>query len=76
MKQAAEKLEKQLEKLQQQLAEVETKLGDEALYQPSQKIALNDLIARQGTLRKQCESVEVDWLDAMTALEEAEQADS
>ncbi len=76
LKQAAEKLERQLEKLQQQLAEVETRLGDEALYQPNQKIALNDLIARQGTLRKQCESVEVDWLDAMTALEEAEQADS
>ncbi|MCK5875384.1 MAG: ATP-binding cassette domain-containing protein [Alcanivoracaceae bacterium] len=76
LKQAADKLEKQLEKLQQQLAEVETKLGDEALYQPNQKSALNDLISRQGTLRKQCESVEVDWLDAMTALEEAEQADS
>ena len=76
LKQAADKLEKQLEKLQQQLAEVETKLGDEALYQADQKAALNELIARQGTLRKQCEGVESDWLDAMTALEEAEQADS
>jgi ATP-binding cassette subfamily F protein 3 len=74
LKQAADKLEKQLEKLQQQLAEVETKLGDEALYQAEQKAALNDLLARQGTLRKQCESVEGDWLEAMTALEEAEQA--
>lgn len=76
LKQAADKLEKQLEKLQQQLAEVETKLGDEALYQPDQKVALSDLLARQGTLRKQCESVESDWLDAMTSLEEAEQAAS
>ncbi|MDF1628719.1 MAG: ATP-binding cassette domain-containing protein [Alcanivoracaceae bacterium] len=75
LKQAADKLEKQLEKLQQQLAEVETKLGDEALYQAEQKAALNDLLARQGTLRKQCESVEGDWLEAMTALEEAEQAE-
>ncbi|MEE4252366.1 MAG: ATP-binding cassette domain-containing protein [Alcanivoracaceae bacterium] len=76
LKQAADKLEKQLEKLQQQLAEVETRLGDETLYQADQKAALSDLLARQGTLRKQCESVESDWLDAMTALEEAEQADS
>ena len=76
LKQAADKLEKQLEKLQQQLAEVETKLGDEALYQPDQKVALSDLLARQGTLHKQCESVESDWLDAMTSLEEAEQAAS
>ncbi|MCC1495865.1 ATP-binding cassette domain-containing protein [Alcanivorax sp. 1008] len=75
LKQAADKLEKQLEKLQQQLAEVETKLGDEALYQADQKATLNDLLARQGTLRKQCESVEGDWLEAMTALEEAEQAE-
>ena len=76
LKQAADKVEKQLEKLQQQLAEVETKLGDEALYQPDQKVALSDLLARQGTLHKQCESVESDWLDAMTSLEEAEQAAS
>jgi len=76
LKQAADKLEKQLEKLQQQLADVETRLGDEALYQPAQKAALNDLLARQGELRKQCDGVESDWLDAMTALEEAEQADS
>src|SRR5690606_29592874 len=76
LKQAADKLEKQLEKLQQQLAEVETRLGDEALYQPNQKAALSDLLTRQGELRKQCEGVESDWLDAMTVLEEAEQADS
>lgn len=72
LKQAAEKLEKQLETLQQQLAEVETRLGDEALYQADQKATLNELLAKQGVLRKQSEAIESDWLEAMTALEEAE----
>jgi ATP-binding cassette, subfamily F, member 3 len=75
LKQAADKLEKQLDALQKQLAEVETALGDEAIYQPEQKQKLADLLGRQGQLRKQCESVESDWLDAMTSLEEAEQAE-
>jgi len=72
LKQAADKLEKQLEALQQQLAEVETRLGDEALYQADQKTTLNELLAKQGVLRKQSEAIESDWLEAMTALEEAE----
>jgi ATP-binding cassette, subfamily F, member 3 len=72
LKQAADKLEKQLDTLQKQLLEVETALGDERLYQPEQKQKLAELLSRQGTLRKQCEAVESDWLDAMTALEEAE----
>src|SRR5690554_2668048 len=75
LKQAADKLEKQLVKLQQQLAEVENALADEALYQAEQKQALAELLTQQGQLRKQCDDVEMEWLDAMTALEEAELAD-
>jgi ATP-binding cassette, subfamily F, member 3 len=72
LKQAADTLEKQLDKVQKQLAEVESALGDESLYQPEQKQKLAELLSRQGQLRKQCESIESDWLDAMTALEEAQ----
>ena len=74
LKQAADRLEQQLDQLQQQLASVESELGDESLYSAARKADLAALLARQGTLRKQCDALESDWLTALTALEEAEQA--
>ncbi|MCH8544012.1 MAG: ATP-binding cassette domain-containing protein [Alcanivorax sp.] len=74
LQQAVTKQERALEQCQQQLDALEQSLTDESLYQPERKPELTDLLARQGRLRQQHNDMEATLLEAMEALEEAEQA--
>lgn len=73
LKKQAEQLEKSLDRCQQQLANIEQSLADEALYQAAQKQQLQTLLGQQAQLRKQHAELEGQWLEALTALEQAEQ---
>ena len=74
LQQTVTQQEKKLEQCQQTLAALEAELADETLYQPDQKTRLTELVARQGRLRQEQDALEADLLDAMEALEAAEQA--
>lgn len=74
LQQTVTQQEKKLEQCQQTLAALEAELADETLYQPDQKTRLTELVARQGRLRQEQEALEAALLDAMEALEAAEQA--
>lgn len=63
-------LEKELEKLTAKLAEVEVLLTDNDLYNPENKTKLTDTLAQQVELKKQLESVEMEWLEVQGELEE------
>jgi ATP-binding cassette subfamily F protein 3 len=68
-----EKLDKQLSHCDQTLAEIETALGDEALYtDDSRKNEMNGLLGDQARLKKQHDELEEQLLEAMESLEQAE----
>ncbi len=67
------KLEQQLEKLNGKLATVETQLADPDIYQESNKDKLKEYLATQAELKSQCETCEMEWMEACEALEIAEQ---
>jgi len=54
------------------LAAIQTKLGDEALYNEDQKSVLNKLLNEEASVRKTLFDCEDDLLACMQALEEAE----
>ena len=74
LRQTIEKLEKQLDQLSTELAEIETQLGDSALYQDSNKARLKTLLGRQADATRQSQQVETTWLEQQEALETLEQA--
>lgn len=65
------KAEISLEKLQKQLADIDQHLADEALYQDKDK--LSHTLAQHAEIKQQLEEVELEWLDALEALEQAQQ---
>lgn len=73
LRQAVEQLEKKMARCTDALAELEQALGNEALYQPEHKAELTRLVAEQGQQRSTLEALEEQLLDAMEALEQAEQ---
>jgi len=66
------KLEQQLEKLTASQGELETALGDPAIYEPTQKDQLKKLLADKAGVDAELEQVESDWMAAAEALEAAE----
>lgn len=76
LRRRVEALEQRLEALSGELGELEARLLDDGLYQSGRKDELTALLSRQGELRRERDTVESDLLDAMTELEEAEQAAS
>ena len=73
LKKQVEKLDKQLSHCDQKLAEIETALGDEALYtDDSRKNEMNGLLGDQARLKKQHDELEEQLLEAMESLEQAE----
>ncbi|ODC04909.1 ABC transporter ATP-binding protein [Terasakiispira papahanaumokuakeensis] len=72
-KQAVDQAEKQLEQAQQQLADIESQLGDAALYtDDTRKSELQALLQSEGQVRQAVEDAELEWLEASEALEEKE----
>ncbi|KGQ69538.1 ABC transporter ATP-binding protein [Chelonobacter oris] len=65
-----QQLESRLDKYGAQLSEIETLLGDTALYNEQNKMRLTELLTEQVTLKKQLEQTESEWLDAQQLLEE------
>jgi len=66
------KLEQQLEKLTASQGELETALGDPAIYEAAQKDQLKKLLADKAGVDAELEQVESDWMAAAEALEAAE----
>ena len=67
-----EKNEAQIAKLQPRLAEIETLLGDTALYEASRKDELLKLMNEQTELKAKVEQAEEQMLELMMELEELE----
>jgi len=71
LKKAVQLAEKTLEQLQEEQRELETGLGDNALYGDDQKDRLNQLLTRKAEVDRLLEDAELEWLRAMDALESA-----
>ncbi len=67
------KLEKQLDVLTPELEDIESQLGDNSLYDDSNKEKLKQLLAKQSELAQKQEQVEEQLLELMAELEEQEQ---
>ena len=67
-----EKNEAQIEKIQPRLAEIETLLGDTALYEANRKDDLLKLMNEQTDLKAKLAATEENMLELMMALEELE----
>ena len=65
-----EQLEKQMAQQQARLVAIETQLADTQLYEAAQKQRLQELLAEQGTLRRQQDETETGWLDVQDQLEQ------
>jgi ATP-binding cassette subfamily F protein 3 len=63
------RLDAELERLGRQQGEVEQRLADPDLYKVAHKTRLNELLQRQGELKKQQQALETDWLEAQEQLE-------
>ncbi len=66
------RLERRLESLQQQQDEIAQQLGDPALYEDSAGERLQQLLDKQGEVRRERDQVEGEWFTAMAELEAAE----
>ncbi|WP_439234968.1 ABC transporter ATP-binding protein [Lonepinella koalarum] len=62
-------LESQMEKLSVQLADIENQLSDNDLYSPENKEKLTTVLAEQVNVKKQLETIEMDWLGVQEKLE-------
>ncbi len=68
-KRQADKLEKDLAVVHDKLAELETRLGDSALYDVARKDELRELLAKQAELKVREGELEEAWLEALETLE-------
>lgn len=68
----AKKAEIALEKLQKQLADLDQVLSDENLYLDQSK--LNQTLEQHALTKTKFEEMELEWLDALEALEQAQQS--
>ena len=69
-KREADKLEKDLSKLHEKLAAVETRLGDNDLYEAARKDELRELLAEQTRLKGTEAELEEAWMLALETLED------
>ncbi|KXS37396.1 ATP-binding cassette domain-containing protein [Modicisalibacter tunisiensis] len=74
LKRERDRVEKRMTEAQSRLATLEGALGDPDLYtDAARKAELTDLLARQGELKGEVETLEQSWLEAEEALEALEQ---
>ena len=69
LKQALQKLEKEMDKLGIELSQVESVLADVSIYEAEQKTQLQQALQQQGILKSRLTAVEEAWLEAQDALE-------
>ena len=69
LRREVERLERAIATAQAELGEIETALGDAAVYEDSEKARLQALLQRQGRLRQTLEADEAAWLGAQERLE-------
>lgn len=69
------KLDTQLEKLHARQTELDTALGDSAVYEAAQKDRLQKLRADKADLDKQLVATEERWLDVSGEIEQATNSD-
>jgi ATP-binding cassette subfamily F protein 3 len=75
LKKAVDKLEAQMETLEKRRNDIEERLGDTALYSDEKKTELQALLQEKGQLDNEWETLEMEWLEASEAYEEAANAD-
>ncbi len=68
----AKRSEKTLSDLQQKRMEIEEKMADSNIYLPENKVELTELLNKQATLKKNINTAEEEWMDAMEKLERSE----
>ena len=68
-KKQADKLERELGEVHAKLAQIETALGDSALYEAARKDELRDQLAQQGKLKARESELEEAWMEALELLE-------
>ena len=74
LKKAAESAEKRVEKLQADKAKIESVLADPRLYEPQHAAKAAEATRLSGDIAKKLEEAELAWLEALEALEVAEQS--
>ena len=72
LKKKADQLERQLEDLQNALATVDEQLADASIYEEAAKERLKQHLGEQTALKRQIADAEEAWMEALEALEEAQ----
>lgn len=75
LKKVVDKLEAQMEKLEKRRNEIEELLGDTVLYTDEKKTELQNVLQEKGQLDNDWETLEMEWLEASEAYEEAASSD-
>jgi len=70
LKKKADKAEKSMNKIQQEKVNIEQQLADPAIYDGENKKQLTTLLRQQGELNLQIEEFELEWMEAIEAMEE------
>jgi len=71
LQRAVDKSEKALDDVTAELTQIRARLADGALYEEANKVALADLLQREGELKAKAVELEDTWLSAQEALESA-----
>ena len=66
--------EKSMAKIEPKLVAIEQRLADPSIYEQSNKDELKTLLKQQGELKEAMEEHEIEWMDAVEQLEQAEAA--
>lgn len=69
LKKSLQKIEQMMDKLSTELKDIENQLADSAIYEQSQKEALNQLLLQQSKLKGELENYEMQWLDIQSEIE-------
>ncbi|WP_440997910.1 ATP-binding cassette domain-containing protein [Arhodomonas sp. SL1] len=72
LRERVQRLVREIERVSAELAELEGDLADPALYEADDKERLNNLLRRQGELRRHHDALEAEWMEAEEALETAQ----
>lgn len=69
LKKLINNLERKIDKSNDSLKAVEAQLSDSSLYEAGNKAQLDELLAKQQTLKAESEDLEMQWLEAQESLE-------
>ncbi|WP_018232470.1 ATP-binding cassette domain-containing protein [Thioalkalivibrio thiocyanodenitrificans] len=69
LRDACTRLERRHGELETEMSRIEARLAEPDIYDEANKAELQDLLTRQGTLARELEAVESEWMDALLKLE-------